>query len=576
MAYMIPESPREFDPKSKEGEMFHALENLPHEYYVVHSLKTVNVVKNALLSREADFVVFHPDKGLLVLECKGGYPKYDGQWRFGNGDPMPHGGPYRQAETGMRAIENAIRDTNCAHLLKNCKMFYGVWFSSLSKDSLRAQNLPPEADLTITLTMEDLADPKPAIERIFAIDRRTAGQKVEQKLTKEDVNTLLNRFICPQFELAPSILEAQADHKIIFHKLLAEQKKILDFLVDQPVAVINGAAGTGKTWVALEKARRHADDGEEVLFLCYNRQLKDFLEKRTSSQGYHNIHFFSIDGFACSVCNTPESDFPLLNKVLQKMFMEDKFPYQHIIIDEGQDFGQDFIEENGIMQLLCDIVTADESKNGTFYVFYDRLQTIQGKKFPKFIEDADCRLTLTRNCRNTENIAKSSLAPVTQRKLKLFDLAIPGAPTKIAFCEDTEQVIKAVDTAIAELDEQGEGITVILTCATGSTSVLRDCIQGGKYKGKYLFTTCRRFKGLEADNVILVDVNGSTFNPEDVMMYYVGTSRAKIGLRIIATLDDSACSKLLVSQFGYPEDTPIKNPKGKLADKLCAMRMRMA
>ena len=140
MAYMIPEKPREYDPKSKEGQMFHALENLPREYYVVHSLKMTNVVNNALISREADFVVFHPDKGLLVLECKGGFPKYDGQWKFGNGEIMPHGGPYRQAETGMREIEKAIRNTNCGHLLNNCRMFYGVWFSSLSRDSLRQQN----------------------------------------------------------------------------------------------------------------------------------------------------------------------------------------------------------------------------------------------------------------------------------------------------------------------------------------------------------------------------------------------------------------------------------------------------
>ena len=573
---MIPESPREFKKESREGEMFHALENLPHEYYVVHSLKTANLVKNSLLSREADFVIFHPEKGLLVLECKGGYPRYEnGKWYCGNGAEMSHDGPYRQAADTMYAIEKSISYSSSAQLLNHCRRYYGVWFPSVSRDNLRRQNLPPEADMAITLTMEDLADPLPAIEKIFSIHARRGDQDIAQKMTEAEVHTLLTSFICPRFDLAPSILEKRADEKVIFHKLLAEQKKILDFLVDQPIAVINGAAGTGKTWVALEKARRHADEGEEVLFLCYNRQLKDFLEKRTSSKGYQNIHFYSIDGFACAVCNTPESDFPLLNKVLQKMFMEDKFPYQHIIIDEGQDFGQDFIEENGIMQLLCDIVTADESKDGTFYVFYDRLQTIQGKKLPKFIEDADCRLTLTRNCRNTENIAKTSVAPVTQRKPKLFELAMPGDVTKIAFCENTEQVIKAVDVSIAELEEHGEGSTVILTCATSGTSVLRDSLLGGKYKGKYVFTPCRKFKGLEADNVILVDVDGNTFNPEDVLMYYVGTSRAKTGLRIITSLDDEACSKLLISQFGYPKDQGIKNPKGKLADKLCAMRMRM-
>ena len=57
MAYMIPEVPRKYEPKSKEGQMFFSLEKLPHDYYVVHSLKTTNVVKNALMIREADFVI---------------------------------------------------------------------------------------------------------------------------------------------------------------------------------------------------------------------------------------------------------------------------------------------------------------------------------------------------------------------------------------------------------------------------------------------------------------------------------------------------------------------------------------
>ena len=59
------------------------------------------------------------------------------------------------------------------------------------------------------------------------------------------------------------------------------------------------------------------------------------------------------------------------------------------------------------------------------------------------------------------------------------------------------------------------------------------------------------------------------------MMYYVGTSRARTGLRIIATLDDEACSALLVSHFNYPADKEIKAPKSKLADKLNALKMKI-
>ena len=54
------------------------------------------------------------------------------------------------------------------------------------------------------------------------------------------------------------------------------------------------------------------------------------------------------------------------------------------------------------------IVSAKSSDNdkieGTFYVFYDKLQLVQSFEIPKFIERADCRLTLYKNCRNTKRL----------------------------------------------------------------------------------------------------------------------------------------------------------------------------
>ena len=55
------------------------------------------------------------------------------------------------------------------------------------------------------------------------------------------------------------------------------EEGILNFLEEQKTAVINGAAGTGKTLVAIEKAKRHACKGEKVLFLRYNNLLKTHL-----------------------------------------------------------------------------------------------------------------------------------------------------------------------------------------------------------------------------------------------------------------------------------------------------------
>ena len=97
-----------------------------------------------------------------------------------------------------------------------------------------------------------------------------------------------------------------------FNRLLKEQANILNFLEEQPYAVINGAAGTGKTMIALEKSRRHAEDGEKVLFLCFNRFLCEYFKTNYS---HDNITYNTIDGFACSFCRTETANFQLLQDI---------------------------------------------------------------------------------------------------------------------------------------------------------------------------------------------------------------------------------------------------------------------
>ena len=52
---------------------------------------------------------------------------------------------------------------------------------------------------------------------------------------------------------------------------------------------MQGGAGSGKTWCALEKAFRFAGEGRKVLFLCYNLvlagQLRDIVTRRSAGDG---------------------------------------------------------------------------------------------------------------------------------------------------------------------------------------------------------------------------------------------------------------------------------------------------
>ena len=563
MAIMIPEKPRNFDPASQEGLIFDALASLSEDYYVFHSFRITDTREGIFHESETDFVILNRTKGVICLEAKAGQVRYEnGCWLYGSGIPMHNGGPFNQASANKYKLMRYISDSSMAFVLEKCKFFHAVWFPSVSNDRLRSMTLPSEGDKTLVLTKEALSDPEEFIDRVYALE---LPSRVQTNLSEFECKRLVREIFCPQFNVFPSASFEADLKKIVFHRLLDEQAGILDFLDEQLTAAVNGAAGTGKTMIAVEKARRHAAFGEKVLFLCFNTQLKDYLENNYAREF---VSYYTIAGFACKICNTARPDYKELKSKLEDYYISGSFPYKHVIIDEGQDFGSEAIEETDIIQLIHDIIV-DTDQGGTFYVFYDRLQLIQAREMPKFISDLDCRLTLYRNCRNTENIAVTSLRPITERKPRVFDGAVKGAPAKLHFCDSVQSEHERIDVIIDELAADGYRDIVILTCKTEATSVLSNSVKGGRYRNKYLFTTCRKFKGLEADVVVLVDVDKTTFEQDNVLLFYVGTSRARIKLEITAVLSDDDCKDILLSALNY--QGKVRRAKRDLAGALNAI-----
>lgn len=564
MAIMIPNRPHSFTPASLEGVMFTALEKLPDDYYVFHSLKISTVVDNTFHESETDFVVFNKWLGILCLEAKAGQVHYEnGYWLYGNGEPMHNGGPFNQAASNKWKLIKYFENHRFSSILGKCKFLHAVWFPSITEMDVRRMVLPTESDKALIMTKEALSDPKPYLEKIFSME--LPGKK-ETNLTESEVNRILREILCPQFNVFPSVSFESDLKKIVFHRLLEEQSGILNFLSEQKTAVINGAAGTGKTMIAVEKAQRHATVGEKVLFLCYNVQLKNYLSE---NYAHDNIDYYTISGLACKLCNTTTPNYEKMKSVLEDMYVFDNFPYMHVVIDEGQDFGIEAVEETGIIEVLKSIITDIKPDNASFYIFYDKLQLVQSRKIPQYISDADCKLTLYRNCRNTENIATTSLAPITERKPKLIDGCVKGVPAKLHFFESDEKAREKLDLIIDTLKGQGIKDIVILTCQTESASVLGGFVSNGVYRDKYRFSTCRKFKGLEADAVILVDVTSEIFEEENSLIYYVGTSRARLWLDIITTMDNEACTDVLQSVF--EKRGHIKNPQRELAAAINAI-----
>lgn len=566
---MIPSIPNEYFSESREGELFASLQKLSDDYYVFHSFRIINVINGDWKENEIDFVIFNRHKGIICLEAKAGHIRCDdGQWYYSSGRGMRD--PFNQANSNKWKLYNEInsfyRNNN---ILKHCKMLCAVWFPALSAHNLSTLNLPQNAAKEIVLTAEDIDNPSDAIERIFrihtSIKENGTMVQVDGKLTKDEADSLLHNILCPSFHILPSKTLELDYKKERFNALIKEQCFLLDYLEEQRSAVINGVAGTGKTMIAIEKARRHSAKGESVLFLCFNSKLRDFLE---TYYRYPYVDYCTIDGFACKLCSSQSANFEELELKIIDLVDKDQFPYTHIIIDEGQDLGQERIQSTKILETLEDIVLSKSI--GTFYLFYDKLQLIQSYQLPKFIQEADCKLTLYRNCRNTKKIAETSLKPLKTAP-KLFESALNGNLPIISFINETNRLM-ALNTAIKRGIDNGITDIQIISCAPANKSIYQTDLHDSNnylYNGKRIkFTTCRKFKGLEADMVILVDVDFSILH-DNYMLFYVGSSRARLELNILCNMDDSECSTIISDWSGLVKKN---NPKQTLSKMLGCKR----
>lgn len=549
---MYPDKPHEFPPNSREGIMFDCLKKLSDEYYVFHSFKIVNITENTISESETDFVVFNPSKGILCLEAKAGHVKYEeGEWKYASGHTMGHGGPYRQAASGKWKLRDYIKSRGLDYLLGRCKLLHAVWFPSIKKEALANINLPSDADVNLTLTANSFENIEKEISDIFNIELQNG---VVTKMTPTDSKKLVEQVLAPSFDLIPIANMKVENQKIVFKRMLKEQVALLNYLEEQDNAVINGLAGTGKTVMAVEKAKRHADRGDAVMFLCYNSFLKDYLR---NTYKHPNIYYYTIDGLACRMCKTETANYDLLKETLENMYLEGNFPYKHIIIDEGQDFGKERLNDITIIELLKSNVV-DENKNGTFYLFYDKNQMVQSSTLPSYIDNSECKLTLYRNCRNTENIAITSLRLLgSDKKPKLFDDAIVGDSPEMFFADNVTKTVHTINYIIDSAWESGYDNIQILTCKTEEKSIIADECSTGTYlyKAKKIqFTTCRKYKGLEADVIIMVDLDKDVFTTNAEQVMYVGASRARYKLFLVANIENAECNTIL-------EDKNIKKTK---------------
>lgn len=135
----------------------------------------------------------------------------------------------------------------------------------------------------------------------------------------------------------------------ILERQTQERFEVLDALSDHDQLIFRGGPGTGKTWIALEVAKRWAALGRRVLFLCYNLALERWLKiicARISDQivvrSYGSLAEWLLERphppFADLEERTRYYDETLPGALAKRVSAPDfEAPFDALVVDEAQD-----------------------------------------------------------------------------------------------------------------------------------------------------------------------------------------------------------------------------------------------
>ncbi|MDE0178977.1 MAG: NERD domain-containing protein [Gammaproteobacteria bacterium] len=523
------------------------LEQLPRRVEVFHGFNWL--ARNAratLLEGECDFILLEPEKGLLFVEVKGGSLVFDGEkWvrQVGSERRELNKDPFAQAQRGMHDIVDIV---SRRHGGKSNGLPFAYGFAVAFPDCRVSGWLPPNIQPELILDAAKLKTVPDAVKRIFA----SFSRKEHRPLYADEVASV-REALYPKYELVPVLWRRIEDQEERLSRLTQEQQRILDILERQPKAAISGVAGSGKTLLALAKAQATARQGLRTLLLCFNRPLKDWLLQSVPDAFGGKLVIDNYHGLADDLCraagvplwdrgDTKDPDFwteivPVaLEEACERLGPEHKF--DAIIVDEGQDF-EDLWWDS------LDSVFRDAANKACYYVFYDPKQNLFVDS-PSLPDELGPPYPLPTNCRNTVRIA-AHCASLVGHDNKVRDEAPIGEDPVMVSAQTISEAFRAAGKQVRELCESGKGglkpsqAAVLAPAYTerdwpgkfGTIALTRDFDEWRRGKG-VLIATWGRFKGLEADAVVIVETPMRD-EAREATTRYVARSRAKHWLTVI-------------------------------------------
>jgi hypothetical protein len=524
-------------------------------------------------TRELDFVVIDPDRGLITIEVKGGECGFDPEygWHRVVRDArraLDRDAP-SQAISSTRALVRALAHYG-SHDDRHPPYLHG-WFLALVDTHVDFNTIPISARNHVLGATQCRNAAKLCRELEGMFEALSDKYPEVPKGDRSPMRRIVDCHILPTMRSALYVRDEIMNARIVEHDVMRPVRGIVDATYRLDRVQIEGFAGTGKTYAALYRARREIAEGRRTLVTCFNEPLATVLGRASRARPVDNstpmrairadrVVVANLHALAESVTNslgrTPAASiaandrYAMMIATLAEAARAGQLgSFDSIVIDEGQDFSP----------AMLDALDALAGPHARVAFFHDPNQAIYHRADLAEIERRFGRpLVLRENLRNSVSITDflRSLDPA-----RLDGIAAPpsvreGQPVVVAeFApDDLLGQRKAICRIVKHLVD-AEGVRPEDVMILSPFRRDRGCLADEDRLAGFMLVslaesfvlkesdppairweTLHRIKGLEAPAVILHDVRGGAENVSYGAIL-TACSRAQHALYILRSTD---------------------------------------
>jgi hypothetical protein len=519
-----------------------ALQALPNDWWVVcdHCWQGLDE-RGRPAPRRADFIVLAPQLGTVVLQVEDAPHVQigdDGRWSRAAQATGPWTAealtPIDRATSG---VHDLARDLQLAEL--GCRYGWMVVFPLGELAPGSRFKMFTENSFLFRRELQQIEGRIKTLLDMHAPESRSAAFSTPQ------VERLVRELGSPRVGMPPAE-EIESD-LLRIRQITEQQQAALHGIFEHVRIAVFGPAGSGKTVLAIWRLASLIRQGHRAIYVCFTKKLATYLRKSNPDLA---SSIFNVDKYFYAILGgrVPEDegasqeyfDTKLPNAVIDHASeWEEARRLDAIIVDEGQDFGE---------TRLAAILSLLKEQGGIYVYFADGAQDLFQDKEASAV-GADVAYQLVHNCRNTTRI-NDRANHVSRKAVKHMPGAPEGAHPMVVTCPSATDIGRKAWEIAQVFRKEHDRVAILSRRALAGSAMgpvvdytdgrLVERLDDWDKEGGVLFSTIRGFKGLEADAVVLVDVDdlamsASAGDHMALAELYVAMTRGCVALAVICS-----------------------------------------